>query len=573
MNDNFLNIYKYFYKLPELTNEEEVDFNFFKQCRQDYNFIVVAVYNETGEILLLRDLNKNIGWELIGGYVEKKENIENAVNRIITKEIGIEIDELEPIAILNNIFKCKNSVITHRGIAFMASSRGKMRIQPNNIRSIFTKEIPEKLPYQNKKVLDITKNIIENRLSPYFHNEIDSGKNFFIPHIIHKLFVNFIGRSASEKIKKQITKIIHDDPKSIIDTCCGDDNLIFFLEKKYKPDVCIANDISWKISSLIKNKKKESNVLFVNHNVLNLPFKEKFDLTIFKNSLHHIPKIEQKNLIENLVKISKQLIIVDISDPSKSSVLSKLWHWYYIHFLGDQGENFSTLNEVIYGIGDIAEGNNKKTDSGIIKTIKGDYFYLSLSDAPQRKEEVELKARIENKKLGDVKKNLLKLGAIFSKTINENDTYFTAPHRDFIKTKECLRIRQRENYIELTYKGPTTPSMAKMKQFWKPEINIHIADKEEFATLLEFLNFKKVAEVNKKREIYTLNSHIISIDTIKDVGFFVEIEGMAKDKKEREKILKENVNLLFKLGLEEKHITDKPYRDIVIEKQLIKKAH
>jgi chemotaxis methyl-accepting protein methylase len=52
-------------------------------------------------------------------------------------------------------------------------------------------------------------------------------------------------------------------------------------------------------------KNKNPSVFFTNHNVLNLPYRIKFDLVIFKNTLHHIKKEHQKEVLSNLKKMAK----------------------------------------------------------------------------------------------------------------------------------------------------------------------------------------------------------------------------------------------------------------------------
>ena len=103
--DNILDIYKKIYDLPEFSQTEKVDFNFFRLCEKNYNFVVVSAYNEKHEFLLTRDLNKDIGWELVGGYIKDGESIIDAANRVVLRETGLIIDELQPIAIINNNFK------------------------------------------------------------------------------------------------------------------------------------------------------------------------------------------------------------------------------------------------------------------------------------------------------------------------------------------------------------------------------------------------------------------------------------------------------------------------------------
>lgn len=183
-------------------------------------------------------------------------------------------------------------------------------------------------------------------------------------------------------------------------------------------------------------------------------------------------------------------------------------------------------------------------------------------------EEVEIKVKIELAQIKSIKRKLLALGATLKDKIKESDSYFTAPHRDFIKTKECLRIRERDDYLELTYKGPTTKSMDNKKQFWKSEINIPLhSSKKEAEMLLEALNFRKVVEVIKEREKFILGKQEITLDNVKNAGRFLEIENTVTDKKERQKALNENITLLKKLGLDKKNIIIKPYRDLVLEKR------
>ncbi len=88
-------------------------------------------------------------------------------------------------------------------------------------------------------------------------------------------------------------------------------------------------------------------------------------------------KEKQKEVLRNLKKIAKQLIIVDIEDPQNSTLKSKLWNDYYVHLLGDQGESFLTFSE----FKSLVNSEKDKCDKikfGIINTIKGKYFYASV---------------------------------------------------------------------------------------------------------------------------------------------------------------------------------------------------
>lgn len=379
ITENIIDKYKKIYDLPELKYEEQASGDFFKLCNKKHYFVIVSIYNLKNEIFLIRDLNKTIGWELPGGHINDNESIEEAINRIVLNEAGFEIDELSPVAIVRNIFKYDDKAITHLGIAFMALSRGKLKPYPKNIQAYFVSNIPKKVVYQNDKViLMVRQKLSERKCNPPFE-EIDGikSKKSFLFYLLHRYFVKYIGNFSSRKIKKKIFALIDGKPKTILDVSCGDSSIINELYEKYKPNICVGNDISWKTITRMKNKN--SAVFLTNHNVLDLPYKIKFDLVIFKNTLHHIEKRHQKELVDNLRDFAKQLIIVDINDPQNSTFRSKLWNDYYVSLLGDQGYSFLTFDQFLKMLGS-KNIIGDRLKAGIINTIKGKYFYSTIKD-------------------------------------------------------------------------------------------------------------------------------------------------------------------------------------------------
>lgn len=379
MTESVATKYKKVYELPELEYEEKVSGEFFELCKRKHYFVIVSIYNMEHEILLIRDFNKAIGWELPGGYVNDDESIEKAINRITLNETGLDIDELSPVAIIKNIFRCGDKKIVHSGMAFMALSRGSVKTYPKNFQTHFRSGTPENIAYQNNKILSIVRKQLSSKTHHPPFEEIDSvkNKNFSLLYLFHRYVIKHIGNFSSQKIKRVIFDLIEGRPKSILDASCGESSIINELYEKYKPDICIGNDISWKAITLIKNKN--SSIFFTNHNVLNLPYRTKFDLVIFKNTLHHIEKEHQKEVLSNLKKIAKQLVVVDVDDPQNSTFRSKSWNSYYVYLLGDQGDSFLTFNEFkkILNFEKLA-GYRLKT--GVINTIKGNYFYASVKD-------------------------------------------------------------------------------------------------------------------------------------------------------------------------------------------------
>ena len=73
--------------------------------------------------------------------------------------------------------------------------------------------------------------------------------------------------------------------------------------------------ISW--SQIEFLNKQFSEVIFTNHNGASLPFNSNvFDISYCSNTLHHMPnKTTLINMLENMFKVSKKIIIIEIEDP------------------------------------------------------------------------------------------------------------------------------------------------------------------------------------------------------------------------------------------------------------------
>ncbi|MDD5696546.1 MAG: NUDIX domain-containing protein [Candidatus Pacebacteria bacterium] len=368
--------YKKLYDLIEIIHNEPISRGAFHLYKKRHFFIIVAIYNSKKEVFLVRDFNKNVGWELPGGYVYDKENIIDAVNRIVSKETGLEINELEPIATAYNNFSCGGRRIQHKGLAFIAHSRGKIKNYPQNIKGCFVKNNRYKLAYQNDEILRISKEKIRKKTHNPPEEEIDSvNKNrFTFLYFLHKYLIKPIGRFSSIQIEGELLSLIDGSPKTILDPSCGESNILNLLYNKYYPQTCVGNDICWKTISLIRNKNPK--IIFTNHNLLELPYKTKFDLIIFKNTLHHINKDYHHKIINNLKSMAKQLVIIDVDDLIKYSFWSKLWNKYYVYFLGDRGESFLNFPEFKKLIEKSSTGRAYKIKK--IKTIKGGYFIASV---------------------------------------------------------------------------------------------------------------------------------------------------------------------------------------------------
>lgn len=181
--------------------------------------------------------------------------------------------------------------------------------------------------------------------------------------------------------------------------------------------------------------------------------------------------------------------------------------------------------------------------------------------------EIEIKIPLSEKTFFELK-NKLQKEAKFVKKSSQSDIYFNAPHRDFLAPKfpfEWLSIRKRGGKAILNYKH-WLPEDAKIHTHCD-EFETEIASPEKMEKIFSALNFKKLVAVEKEREVYEYNGEFeIGLDTVKDLGHFVEIETI-KDfgsvEAAREKIFK----LAEKLGIDASNPDQRGYPYTLMEKR------
>lgn len=168
------------------------------------------------------------------------------------------------------------------------------------------------------------------------------------------------------------------------------------------------------------------------------------------------------------------------------------------------------------------------------------------------KYEVEQKFPVES--FAQLESRLREVEATPDDPLEQVDTYFAHPTRDFGKTDEALRIRRIDQENQLTYKGPKIDATTKTRR----EIEMSLPPGEEsavqFTSLLKALGFRPVAEVRKTRHPYSLswNGHDVeaALDEVDGLGFYAELELLAgPDELDSAKTALKS--LAIQLGLEE----------------------
>jgi len=174
--------------------------------------------------------------------------------------------------------------------------------------------------------------------------------------------------------------------------------------------------------------------------------------------------------------------------------------------------------------------------------------------------EIELLFKIDETRAQNIREEIEDL---FIKKIREIDTYFYPPDKDFLVSdsgRENLRVRESGDKKELTYKKVVYNSGEYSHAIEK---NVDISDTKTTIEIFKTLGFREYMVVDKEREIFEDDSFQITIDQVKNLGIFVEIEwkGNGDNVEEIKKLCLKRAQ---ELGLET--IQDKGYLRLLEEK-------
>ncbi|MDO5114332.1 MAG: class IV adenylate cyclase, partial [Planctomycetia bacterium] len=178
-------------------------------------------------------------------------------------------------------------------------------------------------------------------------------------------------------------------------------------------------------------------------------------------------------------------------------------------------------------------------------------------------------------KNGDTFFEYLKEHAVeWSQYVEEKDTYFQHPSRDFSRTDEAFRIRERkvEDLLRksprkwetfLTYKGPKLDTQVKTRE----ELELPLTGEVDcWVKMLGNLGFRRVETVEKVRRktwySWQDSSVEISLDEVHPVGNFVELELVVQEKWEVEEAREKILSFAQELGLKE--VERRSYLDLIL---------
>lgn len=375
-----INIIKEIYNLPTIKHREEVNLEFFNHIRKKHYFMIITLFDFKNRLFIFRDFGKNYGWELLGGSINNTIfDFHDAIQKIAEKTIETRVFDIQPIAFIQNQFNYKKLSITHIGISFIARPLNKLNVKAD-IEWGFMKTLPPKMFMTNLKIADLAFKIIKQTISLSPLKEAATPENLSLRRLLHKNLINpLFDKFSSDKIKKHIFKNLADKFKTFLDVSSGDDDLIIDIANKFNPDLIVCNDISPAsldfLKEKINNTKLEEKIIFTNHNILELPFRYKFDVVFCKNTFHHFKNDEEILIVLKIFKsLGKKILIVDIEDPTSSTFLAKIWNKYYVYFLKDQGGYFLKQEKLANLLNQVFLKNEYAIEK--IKTIKGNYLLV-----------------------------------------------------------------------------------------------------------------------------------------------------------------------------------------------------
>jgi adenylate cyclase class 2 len=171
---------------------------------------------------------------------------------------------------------------------------------------------------------------------------------------------------------------------------------------------------------------------------------------------------------------------------------------------------------------------------------------------------------------GEILARLGELGYRGSSPVTETDTYFSRPDVDYLATVECLRVRQRDGFAEITYKPPSDAAThGSGDVIAKRETNVRLAGgavADDAIGLLTAVGMVELVTVRKSRMVYRHPGHgdvLVAVDEIAGLGWFAETEVTGPDPEDARKVLEAAEELL---GAGAYPVVSRPYRDLLLDR-------
>ena len=181
--------------------------------------------------------------------------------------------------------------------------------------------------------------------------------------------------------------------------------------------------------------------------------------------------------------------------------------------------------------------------------------YLLYGNNSKENVEMEIKVKLSKEEYDNLNETM-KIRGKFLLESNQKDTYYQPVYLNNDMTK-WLRIRLSGNKKILTYKNLNN-------KMYCEEYEVEIDNSNNLEKIFNSIGLRKITVINKNRKIYSyLDKYEVSLDKVKDLGYFIEIEVKytIKDYMEEYDNLLKNSK---KLGLNLNNIVKERYSQLMI---------
>ncbi len=178
--------------------------------------------------------------------------------------------------------------------------------------------------------------------------------------------------------------------------------------------------------------------------------------------------------------------------------------------------------------------------------------------------EIEIKVQIESDT------ELLAFLKREAKPVKEErqiDTYFSPKEKSFLTqdpVKEWLRLRDENGVQSINYKYWHYNQEGKTNHC--DEYETEIEDSEQLKSILKALHFEPIITVDKSRQSYLFKDYEISLDHVKELGAFVEIELKSDKAQDPQQVTDEMIEFLRKFNVGKIERDYKGYPKLLLEK-------
>jgi ubiquinone/menaquinone biosynthesis C-methylase UbiE len=409
--DDLYQVYRDMYSgLPEIPVHARLeDRHSFDYCKQRKYFVLIAPYTKHQQILVeVNFADLKLTRRLLGGSVraDRMETFIDAACRLALHSVAkLQLGEIEPVAFLKNHFTFGDQEWYHHGIAFAARIRNP---DPEGIVRDTIHSRAQLIPHDDTDVpFGLLHNAAVAQLVRRRLDETDFGDvpefevaenlkykgRYKFHNLVVKPCFRWFGRgcflfpySVRQCDEKILSILRSGEHGKILDVACGENRAVVDLAKIPGVNLAVGNDVSWSQIQLMAERhdgedmrNRESLVLFTNHDARRLPFGDQsFDFVLCKNVLHHMKDIDSvRRLIDEVVRVGKRALIVEIMDPKYESRWGRIRHRYWTGWLHDAGSHFLS-REAFADLTKMPE----KTEAFDMATVRGVYQFALFAAPP-----------------------------------------------------------------------------------------------------------------------------------------------------------------------------------------------